>query len=107
MRIDSKLQYGIDTSDKSNRKQNVENNNVPSEKSKNASNVNQAQKQDAVEISGKVKDTVSITKQLKELPDVRSEKVEELKKQVESGTYNVSGKDIAEKIVKNAGYGLA
>ncbi len=104
MKIYGKLQYGIDTTEQSARKQNVENN--ASDKSASVKNAAAAPKQDAVEISGKVKESVSIAKQLKELPDVRSEKVADLKAQIENGTYNVSGKDIAGKIVDSAVRGL-
>ncbi|MBP7765342.1 MAG: flagellar biosynthesis anti-sigma factor FlgM [Deltaproteobacteria bacterium] len=34
-----------------------------------------------------------------ELPDIREEKVQAIKAQVEKGTYNVSGEQIAEKMV--------
>ena len=36
------------------------------------------------------------------MPDVREEKVSTLKSEINSGTYNVTGKDVAEKIVNSA-----
>lgn len=43
-----------------------------------------------------------ITDQVKNLPDVRQERVDQLRNQIENGTYNVSGKKVAEKIVGTA-----
>lgn len=55
------------------------------------------------------KDTVEISKQAKELqvaknavkqsPDIRQEKVEAIKRQMATGTYDVSNKEVASKIV--------
>ncbi|MCA1933006.1 MAG: flagellar biosynthesis anti-sigma factor FlgM [Calditerrivibrio sp.] len=41
----------------------------------------------------------SITDKIKKLPDVRQDKVDQLRNQIESGTYSVSGRKVAEKIV--------
>ena len=40
--------------------------------------------------------------QIKKQPDVRSEKVEALKKQIESGNYRIDAKIIAEKMIRDA-----
>jgi len=40
-------------------------------------------------------------KALKEIPDIRKDKVEELARKIESGTYKVSEEDIADKILKS------
>ncbi|SDW10858.1 anti-sigma-28 factor, FlgM family [Tepidimicrobium xylanilyticum] len=37
---------------------------------------------------------------LREVPDIRKDKVERIKAQVQSGSYNVEGKEIAEKILE-------
>jgi flagellar biosynthesis anti-sigma factor FlgM len=37
---------------------------------------------------------------LEKLEDIRPEKVKELKTQIEAGTYNIAGEDIAEKMIK-------
>jgi negative regulator of flagellin synthesis FlgM len=59
-------------------------------------------KGDAISISSEAYDTAKKLDQLKEMPDVREEKVSALKKEVDSGTYNVAGKEVAEKIVNSA-----
>ncbi len=38
---------------------------------------------------------------LKELPDIRYEKVDKIKREIQSGTYNVSGKEIVDKMYEN------
>ena len=40
-------------------------------------------------------------KALKNVPDIRKDKVKKLQSQIESGDYKVSGKDIADSILKN------
>ncbi|NLW22202.1 MAG: flagellar biosynthesis anti-sigma factor FlgM [Tissierellia bacterium] len=56
---------------------------------------------DEVELSEKAKDYQIGMKKLKEIPDIREDKVERIKKQIKSGTYNVKGQEIAEKILEN------
>ncbi|MBS4026236.1 MAG: flagellar biosynthesis anti-sigma factor FlgM [Clostridia bacterium] len=41
-------------------------------------------------------------KALKNMPDVREDRVAELKKAIESGSYQVSGKEIAEKMLERS-----
>ena len=43
-----------------------------------------------------------MTRTLKEMPDVRADKIADLKERIANGTYNVSGKDIASKIINTA-----
>ena len=57
---------------------------------------------DAVSISEKGKDVSEMTRTLKEMPDVRADKIADLKERIANGTYNVSGKDIASKIINTA-----
>ncbi|MGF7184477.1 negative regulator of flagellin synthesis FlgM [Desulfitispora alkaliphila] len=57
------------------------------------------QKRDKSMISQQGKLYQTAAKALKETSQVREERVEAVKKQVEAGTYNVSGKEIAEKIM--------
>lgn len=52
-----------------------------------------------VELSSNVKDLQYIKKAVDELPDVREDKVLDLKKQIQEGTYNVNGEKIAEKML--------
>jgi negative regulator of flagellin synthesis FlgM len=60
-----------------------------------------ASKKDVVSISGKAKDFQSVLKALKNVPDVRQDKVNELSERFSSGNYNVEGKDAADKILKS------
>ncbi len=55
-----------------------------------------------VSLSSAAKDIQRAEKAIKELPDVREEKVQELKSQIEAGQYNVNGEKIAEKMVSES-----
>ncbi len=55
--------------------------------------------EEKVNLSTQAKDIQQIKNTLSQLPDVREEKIQEIKSQVEKGTYNVSGEDIAGKMV--------
>lgn len=100
MRIDGKTQLGMDTLEYASKKKSVEKN---SSLSANATHTaSSAAASDAVIISGRAKETSALTRTLRELPDVRKNRVEELKSQIAAGTYNVSGKSIAEKVVNTA-----
>lgn len=57
---------------------------------------------DTVSLSSSAKDASSIKDSVKSSPDIRVELVHELKVKIDSGQYNVSGKDVAEKIVQTA-----
>lgn len=56
-------------------------------------------KQDVVSISNEAKNFQTIMKAVKEAPDVREDKIKDLKDRYESGNYQVKGKDVAEKIL--------
>ena len=56
---------------------------------------------DEVSISSKAKDFSSVMKALKNVPDMREDKVVEFTKQMELGQYNRKGIDIADKILSN------
>lgn len=60
-----------------------------------------ASKKDVVSISNQAKDFQTIMKALKDVPDMRMDKVNELAGKYQSGNYDVSGNDIADKIVKS------
>jgi negative regulator of flagellin synthesis FlgM len=60
-----------------------------------------AAKMDVVSISGSAKDFQTAMKAVKEIPDIRQGKVNELLDQYESGNYDVNGKDTADKILKS------
>lgn len=96
MRIDSNMMSGMDTLEQTSRKRNVE------KVSANDKQNSAAVESDAVSISEKGKDVSEMTRTLKEMPDVRADKIADLKERISNGTYNVSGKDIASKIINTA-----
>lgn len=99
MRIDSNnIMSGMDTLEQTSRKRNIEKAGAVQDTSSNGV----VAESDAVSISEKGKDVSEMTRILKDMPDVRSEKVAELKARIASGNYNVSGRDIAEKVVNSA-----
>ena len=55
--------------------------------------------EEKVDLSTKARDVQSIKNALAGIPDIREEKVQELRARIEAGTYNVSGEKIAGKIV--------
>lgn len=96
MRIDSNMMSGMDTLEQTSRKRNVE------KVSANDKQNSAAVESDAVSISEKGKDVSEMTRTLKEMPDVRADKIADLKERIAAGTYNISGKDIASKIINTA-----
>ncbi len=58
--------------------------------------------EEKVDLSTKAKDIQQIRAQLANSPDIREDKVRELKAEIEQGTYRVSGEKIAEKMVGEA-----
>lgn len=54
---------------------------------------------DKLEISSTAKDFQTAKSALSQTPDVRSEKVAEIKSQIQSGTYNVSMEEVASHIL--------
>ena len=57
-------------------------------------------KKDVVSISNNAKDYQTVSKALKDVPDVRQSKVDEFTDIYRSGGYDVSGKEIVEKLEK-------
>ena len=55
-----------------------------------------------VDISTSAKEVRRITELIKDLPDVRADRVQELKAQIENGTYHVSSEDIADLMIRRA-----
>lgn len=96
MRIDSNMMSGMDTLEQTSRKRNVE------KVSANDKQNSAAVESDAVSISEKGKDVSEMTRTLKEMPDVRADKIADLKERIANGTYNISGRDIASKIINTA-----
>ncbi len=62
----------------------------------------QTVKEDKVVLSPKAKEVQEATKLIKELPDIREDKVAKLKEQVDQGTYRIDGKKIAFKMMKES-----
>ncbi len=57
-------------------------------------------KKDVVSISSQAKDFQTVKKALKDIPDVRQDKINEIAGRYESGQYNIEGKDIADNILR-------
>lgn len=58
-------------------------------------------KKDVVSLSSQAKDYQTAINALKNVPDIRKDKVLEIQKKFETGQYNVSGREIAESIIKS------
>lgn len=58
-------------------------------------------KTDIISISNQAKDYQTVMKALKDVPDIRKEKVEGLIEKFQSGTYDVKETDVADKILKS------
>ena len=55
--------------------------------------------EEKVSLSSTARDIQQVEKAIEKLPDVREEKVQELKNRIELGTYDVSGEEIAGKML--------
>lgn len=74
---------------------------------KKANGNNTIKKNDNIKISEKAIDVQYGLQKLKEVDnknDIRFDKVEDLKRQIQAGTYNVSGEAIAEKILAKTNF---
>jgi len=58
--------------------------------------------QDQVEVSGQAKEIGRLQAAVSKVPDVRTDRVENVKNAVNSGTYNVKGEAVADKMLKEA-----
>ncbi len=58
-------------------------------------------KEDEVTLSDKALEMQKLLRQVQATPDVRADKVAEIKKALDNGTYTVSPADIAKKILRN------
>ena len=61
-----------------------------------------ATQDDQITLSGAAKEIGRLQAEVSKLPDVRTDKVEELKSAINSGTYNIKGDAVAGKLLKNA-----
>ncbi|NLK86719.1 MAG: flagellar biosynthesis anti-sigma factor FlgM [Clostridiaceae bacterium] len=59
-----------------------------------------ASKKDVLSISSEAKDFQTVYRALKEVPDIRADKVRSLETSIGSGTYSVKGRDVADKVIK-------
>ncbi|HHW54839.1 MAG: flagellar biosynthesis anti-sigma factor FlgM [bacterium] len=55
--------------------------------------------EDRLSLSAEAREIQRVKELARQAPDVRREKVEEVKGQIEAGTYKVSGEEIAEKLL--------
>jgi len=62
-----------------------------------------AGKADSVEISEQARELARAQQAVEAAPDVRADKVAELKKQIEEGTYNVPAEALADKLLETNG----
>lgn len=68
-------------------------------KTKKISKSSETEKKDQFEISQSAKDYQTAKKALSQTPDIREDKVAEIKNAMNTGTYNVSAQEIADKMV--------
>ena len=54
-----------------------------------------------IAISSKANDIQKATEAANTAPDIRTEKVERIKNEIEKGDYHISSKDLAEKVLEN------
>jgi negative regulator of flagellin synthesis FlgM len=64
---------------------------VPADREKEQPSV----KEDTVSLSREAREVAAITQKLEQIPDLRNDKVSEIKEQIESGTYTVNGQKAA------------
>ncbi|MCR4435074.1 MAG: flagellar biosynthesis anti-sigma factor FlgM [Clostridiales bacterium] len=60
-----------------------------------------ASKRDVLSLSNQAKDYQTALKAVKEIPDIRLDKVSELAEKYRSGNYTVSGSEVADKIISS------
>lgn len=56
-------------------------------------------KKDVLSISNEAKDFQTVFKALKEVPDIRQSKISDIMGSMETGSYSVTGRDVADKVV--------
>lgn len=57
---------------------------------------------DKISLSDAAKDLAALKSVVKNSSDIRTEKIDKIRNDIKSGNYNVTGKQVAEKIVKTA-----
>ena len=61
-----------------------------------------AHRKDQVSLSPRAREILNAQKALAAIPDVRAEKVEEIKARIADGTYRIDGEQIADKMIREA-----
>jgi negative regulator of flagellin synthesis FlgM len=64
-------------------------------------NVQKSGTEDKLELSSRASEVGKLVEQLKNMPDVREEKINQLREQISTGKYNPSSNDIADAILKD------
>lgn len=59
-------------------------------------------KDDQIDLSGAARDISRLQMEVSKLPDIRPDRVEEVKNAINAGTYDVKGDAVAGKLLKNA-----
>jgi len=55
---------------------------------------------DKISLSGKAQEINDLKKLINDLPDIRTDKVKQLKKAIDAGSYNIDSLKVAEKILE-------
>ncbi len=92
MRIDDKVNVGYDKRIEQGAQKSG------NEKSKSSSVASQ---DDKISLSDTAKNLASLKSAVKNAPDVRAEKVDKIKNDIDAGNYDVTGKQVAEKIINS------
>jgi len=67
---------------------------------KSSNTENASGNRDKISLSGKAQEINELKALINDLPDIRTEKVEELKKAIDAGSYNIDSYKVAEKILE-------
>jgi len=60
-----------------------------------------AGKKDVLSISSQAKDFQTVMKALKDVPDIRQDKMDQLEEKYPSGNYSADSRDVADKLIKS------
>ena len=63
---------------------------------------NKAEGKDVFALSKEAKDFQTAFNALSKVPDIRQEKVQEIKQKIQSGNYSITAQEVADKIVEGA-----
>ena len=70
--------------------------------SKDVNHKNEAAASDQVELSSQARDIQRVRAVVQDAPEVRMDKVEAARRALQSGNLNLNGRDLAEKLLKDA-----